>query len=350
MTGVMPVAGSGATSSAITIAVPRRKPYGEAIIRPTRIGISQSEPPLVRLSMISATGSGRPAGGDQSPSDDRGTRLRSALPMRVALRAVGGAAAQRGVRRRRRRRRARCGVAPTPAAGGGPRGPSSAGCYAGDPHPAGAIMHRRPRVGVTAITRGWLDTAMTPAPAPAGHPGRAARAADALATRLLGLPAARTGYRRTTERVPMRDGVVLLADHFVPDTATRWAPSWSARRTAAAARSTSSAAAFSRPAATTCSCRAAAARSAPAAVFEPMAHEAADGQDTVEWLRTQPLVRRAAGHDGRLLPGLDAVGADDRPAAGAEGRGGDRRAARLRPRSCTAPARSRSTDFLAGAT
>ncbi len=81
MTGVMPVAGSRATSSAITMAVPRRKPYGVAVIRPTRSGMSQSSRPSCD-SMISWTGSGRPTGGCQSPSADRGTRLRSARPIR----------------------------------------------------------------------------------------------------------------------------------------------------------------------------------------------------------------------------------------------------------------------------
>ncbi|MDT7709740.1 MAG: uncharacterized protein QOG20_5347 [Pseudonocardiales bacterium] len=50
-------------------------------------------------------------------------------------------------------------------------------------------------------------------------PGRAALLADRLATRLLGLPGARTGYTRREERTPMRDGVVLLGEHYVPETA-----------------------------------------------------------------------------------------------------------------------------------
>ena len=79
MTGVMPVAGRCATSSAITIAVPRRNPYGEATIRPTRIGISQSSRPSCDSSTIS-TGSGRLTGGVHSPSEDRGTLVRSARP------------------------------------------------------------------------------------------------------------------------------------------------------------------------------------------------------------------------------------------------------------------------------
>jgi hypothetical protein len=79
MTGMMPVAGRCATSSAITTAVPRRNPYGDAIIRPTRTGTSRPTRPSCE-SMICCTGSGRPTGGAQSPSDLRGTRSRSRLP------------------------------------------------------------------------------------------------------------------------------------------------------------------------------------------------------------------------------------------------------------------------------
>jgi hypothetical protein len=80
MTGVMPVAGNRATSSAITIAAPRMNPYGEAAIRPTRTGISQSSRPRCD-SMISRTGSGRSTGAVQSPSALRGTCCRSSLPI-----------------------------------------------------------------------------------------------------------------------------------------------------------------------------------------------------------------------------------------------------------------------------
>jgi hypothetical protein len=78
-TGVIPVDGSRATSSAITTAVPRRKPYGEAIMRPTRMGISRSSLPWW-LIMISWMGSGRSDGGVQSASERRSTRLRRLLP------------------------------------------------------------------------------------------------------------------------------------------------------------------------------------------------------------------------------------------------------------------------------
>lgn len=49
-------------------------------------------------------------------------------------------------------------------------------------------------------------------------PGCGARVADALVTRLFGLPSARTAYTRREERTPMRDGTVLLGEHYVPTT------------------------------------------------------------------------------------------------------------------------------------
>jgi hypothetical protein len=89
ITGVMPVDGNRATSSAMTIAAPRMKPYGEAAIRPTRTGISQSSRPRCD-SVISRTGSGRLAGAAHSPSARRGTCCRSSLPIRYrSRRAVG---------------------------------------------------------------------------------------------------------------------------------------------------------------------------------------------------------------------------------------------------------------------
>lgn len=44
--------------------------------------------------------------------------------------------------------------------------------------------------------------------------------ADRITTRLLGLPQARTAATRREERIPMRDGAVLLAEHHVPSTPT----------------------------------------------------------------------------------------------------------------------------------
>ena len=75
MTGRMPVDGSAAKSAAMIAAVPRRNAYGEATIRPTRTGTSRSSRPVCASSTCS-TGSRRPGGGVQSPSVERGTRLR----------------------------------------------------------------------------------------------------------------------------------------------------------------------------------------------------------------------------------------------------------------------------------
>jgi predicted acyl esterase len=47
------------------------------------------------------------------------------------------------------------------------------------------------------------------------------RLVDQLMSRVLGLPAATTNYAvRRDVPIPMRDGVVLRADHYVPDTPT----------------------------------------------------------------------------------------------------------------------------------
>jgi hypothetical protein len=79
MTGVMPVLGSRAKSSAMICAVPRRNAYGEEIMRPTRTGISQSRRPSWARMMV-LTGSGRPGVAFQCPSDARGARSRSRRP------------------------------------------------------------------------------------------------------------------------------------------------------------------------------------------------------------------------------------------------------------------------------
>lgn len=53
--------------------------------------------------------------------------------------------------------------------------------------------------------------------------------------RLLGLPPATTDYTVERVRVPMRDRVALVADHYTP--ATPSAPCWSAAPTDADSRS-----------------------------------------------------------------------------------------------------------------
>ncbi|WP_300009178.1 CocE/NonD family hydrolase [Pseudonocardia sp.] len=125
-------------------------------------------------------------------------------------------------------------------------------------------------------------------------PGPAARAVDRIATRLLGLPPARTGYGVREEAVPVRDGAVLLAEHLVPDTAHplgtvlvrtpygRGTPLDIGSARALAARGYH---------VLVQSCRG---TFGSGGVFDPMVHEVDDGLDTVAWLREQPWF------DGRL--------------------------------------------------
>lgn len=117
---------------------------------------------------------------------------------------------------------------------------------------------------------------------------------DVALARALGAPRARNPYRVDAVRVPMRDGVLLLADHFTPNTARprgtvlvrtpygRGFPTSNLNGRMLAARGyhviiQSVRGTFG-----------------SGGTFEPMADEARDGQDTVGWLRRQPWF------DGRL--------------------------------------------------
>ena len=117
---------------------------------------------------------------------------------------------------------------------------------------------------------------------------------DRIATRLLGLPQARTSADRREERIPMRDGAVLLAEHHVPSTehplGTVLVRTPYGRRSVLDALSS----------------RVLAVRGyhvvvqsvrgtfGSGGVFNPMVDEERDGRDTVAWLREQPWF------DGRL--------------------------------------------------
>jgi predicted acyl esterase len=113
-------------------------------------------------------------------------------------------------------------------------------------------------------------------------------------TRLLGLPAARNAYTSSAVRTPMRDGVVLLGDHFAPDSSTprgtilirtpygRGFPFSAVNGRIFAARGyhviiQSVRGTFG-----------------SGGTFRPMAQEVEDGPDTVAWLREQSWF------DGRL--------------------------------------------------
>ena len=117
---------------------------------------------------------------------------------------------------------------------------------------------------------------------------------DRIATRLLSLPQPRTGAGRRAERIPMRDGAVLLAEHHVPATdhplGTVLVRTPYGRRSALDALGS----------------RVLAVRGyhvlvqsvrgtfGSGGVFDPMVNEERDGHDTVAWLREQPWF------DGRL--------------------------------------------------
>ena len=117
---------------------------------------------------------------------------------------------------------------------------------------------------------------------------------DRIATRLLRLPPARTAFTRREERIPMRDGAVLLAEHHVPVTDH---PLGTVLVRTPYSRTTPLDAV---------SCRTLAARGyhvlvqsvrgtfGSGGVFDPMVDEERDGHDTVAWLRGQPWF------DGRL--------------------------------------------------
>jgi predicted acyl esterase len=118
--------------------------------------------------------------------------------------------------------------------------------------------------------------------------------ADTALSRALGAPRARNSYTIEAVRVPMRDGVLLAADHFVPVTPRprgtvlirtpygRGFPTSSLNGRMFAARGyhviiQSVRGTFG-----------------SGGTFEPMAQETNDGQDTIGWLRTQSWF------DGRL--------------------------------------------------
>ncbi|OBH18735.1 CocE/NonD family hydrolase [Mycolicibacter sinensis] len=124
---------------------------------------------------------------------------------------------------------------------------------------------------------------MSTAPRPAGR-----RLGDVVLNRALRqLPAPTTGYTVRRERIPMRDGVTLLADHYQPTGevdgtllvrcpygrgfpfALVFGRMYAARGYRVILQSVRG-------------------TFGSAGVFEPMVHEAADGADTVAWLRTQP--------------------------------------------------------------
>jgi len=123
---------------------------------------------------------------------------------------------------------------------------------------------------------------------------RRRRLADAALARALGAPNARNSYTVAAVRVPMRDGVLLLADHYAPTMTSqrgtilirtpygRGFPTSSLYGRMFAARGYHVVIQSVRG------------TFGSGGTFEPMAQEAHDGHDTVAWLRTQEWF------DGRL--------------------------------------------------
>ncbi|HEY0814041.1 MAG TPA: CocE/NonD family hydrolase [Pseudonocardia sp.] len=117
---------------------------------------------------------------------------------------------------------------------------------------------------------------------------------DRIATRLLGLPPARTAYTRREERIPMRDGAVLLGEHHIPT--TEHPLGTVLIRTPYGRRSPLDALTSRTFAARGYHVLVQSVRGTfgSGGVFDPMVNEQRDGQDTVAWLREQ------AWFDGRL--------------------------------------------------
>ncbi|ETB34577.1 hydrolase, partial [Mycobacterium avium subsp. paratuberculosis 10-5975] len=108
------------------------------------------------------------------------------------------------------------------------------------------------------------------------------------AGRLLGLPPATTDYTVRRVAVPMRDGVELVADHYAPATS---APAGTLLVRAPYGRGFPFALVFGGLYAARgyhVVLQSVRGTFGSGGVFEPMAHEVADGADTVAWLREQP--------------------------------------------------------------
>jgi uncharacterized protein len=106
--------------------------------------------------------------------------------------------------------------------------------------------------------------------------------------RLLKLPPATTGYRVHSVEVPMRDGIRLVADHWEPTTPS---PAGTLLVRGPYGRGFPFSLAFARLYASRgyhVLLQSVRGTFGSGGVFEPMANEAADGADTVVWLREQP--------------------------------------------------------------
>lgn len=124
--------------------------------------------------------------------------------------------------------------------------------------------------------------------APQSRPGILGRGGDTALGRLLGLPRATTGYTVERVEVPMRDGVALVADHYAPVTAS---PAGTLLTRGPYGRAFPFSWAFARLYAARgyhVVLQSVRGTFGSGGEFEPMVNEAADGADTVGWLREQP--------------------------------------------------------------
>jgi uncharacterized protein len=118
--------------------------------------------------------------------------------------------------------------------------------------------------------------------------GTLTRAGDAALGRLLGLPRATTDYTVDRVEVPMRDGIQLVADHYAPVTSS---PLGTLLVRGAYGRGFPFSLAFARLYAARgyhVVLQSVRGTFGSGGEFEPMVNEAADGADTVVWLREQP--------------------------------------------------------------
>src|SRR5262245_30016415 len=111
---------------------------------------------------------------------------------------------------------------------------------------------------------------------------------DRALSRLLRLPAPATGYAVNRVRVPMRDGVQLVADHYAPATAD---PAGTLLVRGPYGRAFPFHLVFARLYAARgyhVVLQSVRGTFGSGGVLEPMVNEVADGADTVAWLREQP--------------------------------------------------------------
>ncbi len=109
--------------------------------------------------------------------------------------------------------------------------------------------------------------------------------------RMLGLPRPTSRYTVSSVRVPMRDGIGLVADHYAPAVPTGTSPAGTVLVRGPYGRGFPFALIFARLYAARgyhVVLQSVRGTFGSAGEFEPMANEAADGADTAAWLRQQP--------------------------------------------------------------